>query len=532
MMYSTALKCASSERLLQYVPSAVGLFIILMLLEKHLSPRRLSTLPMPGSASWIWGHEKQVFDDTVGKAYSNWMQQLQSHVFKIKAALFKPDIVVVTDPFALTHIMQKNIYDYPHSDVLRSRIYVLSPLGKSLGWVEGENAHREMRNLVASSLSQEAVRQGSSDIFSVAENLCTSLENHIAQQGCESTIINVNEWTSAVALDVIGRFGFGHDFQGGHSTDAVRILNAWRSMVKMGISLQGFVVLMFLRCFHFLNHLPLEALRSQGNVRLTIHQGIAEELVRRGKSHKHDGHDLLSKLMSAYQSQAISLEELKDHITMFIMSGSETTAQTMSHALWELARNPAVQAKLRKEIMSFHLGLSYDDMQRRTPYLDAVCREVLRLYPAGPYMERVSIKEDRLPLRFPITMRDGTKINEVHIRPGQTVIIPIYSIGRDNVVWGDGDVFRPERWMEESSNKEMLPTGWSNLLTFSDGPRQCVGRRLAVLEFKIVISSLIRRFEFVDTGDVITHKVASSLQPVCAGGGESNPKLPVLVKIL
>ncbi|KAF9556696.1 cytochrome P450 [Agrocybe pediades] len=530
-MYPSVLKFISSSQSLQSLLFTIlVLFITFTLVERQLSFRRLSVLPMPGSASWIWGHEKQVFDESVGKAYSRWMQQLQSHIFKIKAALSKQYIVVVADPFALTHIMQKNVYNYPHSDVLRSRIARL--LGKSLGWVEGENAHREMRNLVASSLSQEAVRQGSSDIFSVAENLCTSLENHIAQQGCESTIINVNEWTSAAALDVIGRFGFGHDFQGGHSTDAVRILNAWRSMVKMGISLQGFVVLMFLRCFHFLNHLPLEALRSQGNVRLTIHAGVAEELVRRENGHEQDGYDLLSRLMGAYQSLKISPGELKDHISMFIMSGSETTSQTMSYALWELAKNPEVQAKLRREITSFHVDLSYDDIQDRMPYLDAVCKEVLRLHPAAPYMERVSTKDDILPLYFPITLQDGTKVKEVRIPAGQTVVIPIYSIGRDDAVWGDGDVFRPERWMEIHPNMEMLPTGWSRLLTFSDGPRQCLGRRLAVLEFKIIISCLIRRLEFIDTRDVITHKVASSLQPICVGAGEGNPKLPVLVKLL
>ncbi|KAF4620578.1 hypothetical protein D9613_000279 [Agrocybe pediades] len=530
-MYPTVLKFINTAQSLQSLPFAIlVLFITFALVERQLSSRRLNVLPMPGSASWIWGHEKQVFDKSVGTAYSKWMQQLQSHIFKIKAALFKQDIVVVADPFALTHIMQKNVYNYPHSDVLRSRIARL--LGKSLGWVEGENEHRQMRHLVASSLSQESVRQGSSDIFGVAENLCTSLENHIALQGSGSTIINVNEWTSAAALDVIGRFGFGHDFQGGRSTDAVRILNAWGSMVKMAISLQGFVVLMFLRRFHLLNYMPLAALRSQGNVRLTIHAGVAEELVRRENCHEQDGYDLLSRLMGAYRSQIISLGELKDHISMFIMSGSETTSQTMSYALWELAKNPEVQAKLRREIMLFHVDLSYDDIQDRMPYLDAICKEVLRLHPAAPYMERVSTKDDKLPLRFPITLKDGTKVNEVHIPAGQTVIIPIYSIGRDDAVWGDGDVFRPERWMENSSDKDTMPTGWSGLLSFSDGPRQCLGRRLAVLELKITISSLIRRFEFVDTEDVITHKVASSLQPICAGGGESNPKLPVLVKIL
>lgn len=57
------------------------------------------------------------------------------------------------------------------------------------------------------------------------------------------------------------------------------------------------------------------------------------------------------------------------------MAGSETTSQTLGYAIWELARNPEVQHRLRAELESFERDASYDDLHTKLPYLDAVMRE-------------------------------------------------------------------------------------------------------------------------------------------------------------
>ena len=62
-------------------------------------------------------------------------------------------------------------------------------------------------------------------------------------------------------------------------------------------------------------------------------------------------------------------------ISMFIMAGSETTGQGVGSALYELGRNPAIQAKLRAEIMRFSQAPTFDELTSKMPYLDAVTRE-------------------------------------------------------------------------------------------------------------------------------------------------------------
>lgn len=113
-------------------------------------------------------------------------------------------------------------------------------------------------------------------------------------------------------------------------------------------------------------------------------------------------------------------------------------------------------------------------------------------------MERVATKPDIIPLQYPVRSPTGEIFTELAVSPGQVsnyfaalmgynvcsrvckvVVVPIMSIQRMDSIWPDGDVFRPERWLEEDVKPRGKGyPGWSNLLVFSDGPRNCIGMRL------------------------------------------------------
>ncbi len=61
------------------------------------------------------------------------------------------------------------------------------------------------------------------------------------------------------------------------------------------------------------------------------------------------------------------------------MAGSETTSQTLGYAIWELAKNPNIQSRLREEVMSTPEGPSYDDIQSavKMPYMVSLAPSVL-----------------------------------------------------------------------------------------------------------------------------------------------------------
>lgn len=119
-------------------------------------------------------------------------------------------------------------------------------------------------------------------------------------------------------------------------------------------------------------------------------------------------------------------------------------------------------------------------------------------------------------------------------------------------VWGeDADEFKPERWLDPAK----LPpaseagSGWNGLFVFSEGPRQCIGLRLAVLSYKVrtcppaliishmlslshskvILASFIRNFEFHDTGAIIHARFSTTLQPYVVGEEDKGTQLPLRI---
>ncbi|KAH9846772.1 cytochrome P450 [Lenzites betulinus] len=484
-------------------------------------------------AESIWGHEKAVYMNAPGHMFRHWTLKLGLS-YRIRAAFWVRPELILSDPDGIAHILQKKIYNYHHSRVVRPRVARL--LGKGLGWVEGAKEHKRMRQLVSPSLTPENVKSMSADIRLSAIQVIDDLTADI--QGRQSAdAVNILDWTSKATLNVIGRVAFLHDFEGGKSAEAQKILNGRRRGVSMAAQCINLVILMLLRRFPILNDLPIPTIQAQGLARQVIHSGVAKELIKRDQKlvKSNDGSsqkDLMSRLLRAHATGNISESEVYEQISTFIVSGHESTTQTLGFTIFELSRHPAVQDRLRQELDEFPREPTYDDYQNRLPYLDAVLKETLRLYPALPYMERVATEYDVIPLRQPVRLLNGEVTQELYIIPGQVVLIPIIAIQRADSVWKDADVFRPERWLEDLPPVEKLCSGWADLLTFSDGPRNCIGMRLAVFQYKIILNYMLERFRFRDANVNISLKIASSLQAWVVDKPELGAALPVHIELL
>ena len=94
-----------------------------------------------------------------------------------------------------------------------------------------------------------------------------------------------------------------------------------------------------------------------------------------------------------------------------------------------------------------------------------------------------------IPLSSPVTTASGEKVEHITIAKGSTVFVPIRAINRSEELWGpDAKEFKPERWLDDESGippKAKEVQGYHHLLTFTDGPRVCLGRHFAVAEFKV-----------------------------------------------
>lgn len=190
--------------------------------------------------------------------------------------------------------------------------------------------------------------------------------------------------------------------------------------------------------------------------------------------------DLLDLLMAGEDKQTgrkMTTAELRDNLLTFIVAGHETTALTLSWALYLCAFDPAVQAEARaeaQEVLGDRAATAED--VARLPLTRRIVDEALRLYPPAAFLSRTAMADDRLCGR--------------EVRRGDTVILPIYALHRHRLLWSDPDAFIPSRFADPKSVDRFA------FLPFGDGPRICIGANFAIQEAVIILSTLLARFRF------------------------------------
>ncbi|KAG9043192.1 hypothetical protein FS837_009883 [Tulasnella sp. UAMH 9824] len=216
--------------------------------------------------------------------------------------------------------------------------------------------------------------------------------------------------------------------------------------------------------------------------------------------------DILSVLLRANEredmkdSEKLSDDEVLGQIATMLLAGHETTSSTVTWLLYDLAKPEyaSLQEKLRAEVNAVLSDQPSMDELNSLQYLDAVTREALRKNPVVTATIRTAAHDSVLPVSKPIVGRDGVARNEIHVQKDSVILIPIISINRDKAIWGeDADKLKPERWLEKSHPYAAeYPTVFSGIMTFLGGARACIGYRLAVMEIKVILFTLLRNFVF------------------------------------
>ncbi|XP_029442805.1 cytochrome P450 4V2 [Rhinatrema bivittatum] len=189
----------------------------------------------------------------------------------------------------------------------------------------------------------------------------------------------------------------------------------------------------------------------------------------------------LDMLLSATDDEGKKLnhKEIQEEVDTFMFEGHDTTAAAMNWVLFLLGSHPEVQTKVHEELDEV-FGKSdrpatMDDL-KRLPYLDAVIKETLRIFPSVPFFGR-AIHED-------------CSIGGFKVPKGVNVIIVPYALHRDPKYFMDPEEFRPERFLSENSSGRN-PFAY---IPFSAGPRNCIGQRFAKMEEQVVLSAILRHF--------------------------------------
>ncbi len=190
--------------------------------------------------------------------------------------------------------------------------------------------------------------------------------------------------------------------------------------------------------------------------------------------------DLLDLILNAADPETgreMNSAEVRDNLLAFIVAGHETTALALSWALYLVAFDPAVQDRARAEAQAALQGrIAGADDVPKLPYIRQIIDEALRLYPPAAILGRTAMADDILGGR--------------HIRKGDTVMLPIYALHRNHMLWDNPDAFDPDRFAPGAK-----PVRYS-YLPFGEGPRICIGAAFALMEAVIILATLLSRFRF------------------------------------
>ena len=174
---------------------------------------------------------------------------------------------------------------------------------------------------------------------------------------------------------------------------------------------------------------------------------------------------------------------LRDQIMSFLLAGHETSANALSWAVFELAKNPELSKEAQAVVRSFDgEALDMESFSQLKSIL-AIFEESLRLYPPVWTMSRESLETDEIP------MEDGEILP---VKKGQIVMISPYTLHRHPKFWDKPTQFDPTRFYPE--NKASINK--FAYIPYGAGPRICLGHKFANIEGMIALIHILKEFDF------------------------------------
>ncbi|KAM5542771.1 hypothetical protein V8D89_003732 [Ganoderma adspersum] len=527
------------------------IFLLWRLVSTYVLRTPVDNIPGPQSGSLFSGNMAQLFVRN-NTAFLTNLLETYGPVAKIHGFVGARWIHVY-DPKALHSIYIKDQENYFRGlqNILTTRMILGPGLLAAFG-----SEHRRQRKLLNPAFSIAHMRGLSPIFYSVAGKLRTAIERQV-KDGPKD--VDVLAWMGRTALELVGQGMMGYSFD--PLTEDVH--NDFAEAVKSFVP--SFSAIQWVRVFipvvvklgparfrrFLLDRFPSKPIQHMKTVSDVMHQRSLEiynekkAAIGRGDQETlmavGEGKDMLSILlkenMKAADEDRLPDSELLAQMNTFILAGVDTTSNALSRVLHLLCQHQDVQDKLRAEIRGaieqYGVETPYDELSA-LPYLDAVCRETLRLYSPANISFREAKKDMVLPLSQPVRGVDGTMMNEIPVPRGTVVLSNIFACNRNRAVWGEDALeWKPERWLQplpQSVEEAHVPGIYANSMTFLAGSRACIGFKFSQLEMKVVLCMLLSGFKFELSEKPLVWNFAGISYP-SAGYESSKPEMVLKVSL-
>jgi cytochrome P450 len=371
------------------------------------------------------------------------------------------EAMVTIDPDVIQHVLKTNAENYQKSEIQIKRMGHF--LGKGLLTTEGE-AWRTQRRLIQTGFDKKQLDALSSIM---QDSLAESLRDFDRQ--IHGGAVDIYPQLMKITFAMVARSLFG-----------ARLKDEDIDLVSHTIcTVQEFIVRQTLQ--PYLN--PWFAisgeLRRHEDMR-TRADAILLEYIRKRRNDP-PGHDLLQTLMDARYSDGKGMtdELILSESMQLLVAGHETSSNALSWLLYLLSSHPDCLERVRQEFDSV-LGeapLGHGEVPK-FEFVTQVIQEALRLYPPFWMVDRMAVTDDR--------------VGDVAIPRGSMVIVYVYGAHHAPRYWQNPETFDTERFTKAN---EKLRTPFT-YLPFGAGPRGCIGGNYAMLQILMILSDLLRKYDF------------------------------------
>ncbi|CAA7268267.1 unnamed protein product [Cyclocybe aegerita] len=517
------LDLSSPSQVLRSAALLFALFVTWKIIKRFFVRGSLDNLPGPPPESFTTGSLRQM----ANKEAWGFHQHLADNyggVVKIKG-VFGANCLYVHDPKALNHILLKdqNIYEEAESVLQMNRLL----FGEGIFTTLGER-HRLQRKLLNPVFSIAHMREMVPMFYEASHRLHDTFVKIAKKPGDQE--IDIIEWMTRLALELIGQSGLGVTFDPlAEGTEPHAYGQASKMLLPLASEqtspLLGLIMPLITKFTNWprlgrfiVDLIPGKGINDIKYIVDTLHKTSVEIIENKKKAlaagddalkdQIGKGKDVISILMRANlfvpKEEQMSEREVLGQITSLTFAATDTTSTAISRTLHVLSQHKDAQDQLRLELREARKENGGEDLPYDTlvhlPYLDAVCRETLRLYPPAGVLHRTAREDVTLPLGTPIKGIDGTDITSLEVPKGTDVYISALGSNRNPELWGpDAHIWKPERWLNplpESLINSRIPGIYSHLMTFLGGGRACVGFKFSQLEMKAVLSLIVEDLEF------------------------------------
>ncbi|XP_014370403.1 cytochrome P450 6j1-like [Papilio machaon] len=341
------------------------------------------------------------------------------------------------------------------------------PLLRNLANMSGAE-WKAMRHIVTPTFSSAKMKA----MFPLVADCASSLKIALSREALVD--VDVPKLMSRFTTDVIGSCAFGVDPGSLKNPDSPFLAMSQR-MFKTDRTtvLKRYCRTFFPKLFKFLN------LRTYSWEVETFFTNIISQVLEERRRTGVQRNDFLQLMLNMQKTETefyMTDELITSNSFIFMLAGLETSATTLSFCLYELAKDPDLQNKVRQEIIDCterYGGLNYDAVCAMRLVVQTAM-ETLRLHPPTPLTTRLCTAPCTLSSELKVKVKDA-------------VLIPLHCIQKDPRYFTDPDKFDPERFKEDFNPPAFM--------AFGEGPRSCPGARFAQLIVSAGLAAVLSGYQ-------------------------------------